>query len=81
MGQNIIANLDGLRPLVRDEDVALLGARDADEREGSAAPTRAPRPCWSSTWARPGEPGVREAAEQAARHVLNEGVESYWIHL
>src|SRR5829696_2398617 len=39
-GPDVIADLDGLRPLVRDEDVAALGARDAVERQelGGADP-------------------------------------------
>ena len=34
----MIADLGGLGPLVRDEDVAALGSRDADEREHDGSP-------------------------------------------
>jgi arginase len=80
-GPDIIANLDGLRPLVRDEDVALLGARDADERQELGSPDPRATAMLVLDLGEMRKLDVREAAEQAARHVLTEGVERYWIHL
>lgn len=80
-GPDIIANLDGLRPLVRDEDVALLGSRDADERQELGSPDPRATAMLVLDLAEMRELDVREAAEQAARHVLNAGIEGYWVHL
>jgi arginase len=80
-GPAVIANLDGLKPLVRDEDVAVLGARDADERAefGGLDPHTTAILVLELMEMRP--LGARNAAEQAIRHILKEGVEGYWIHL
>ena len=47
-GRNIVCDLEGRRPLVRDGDVAVLGCRDETSREAAAA-SRCPATCWSWT--------------------------------
>ena len=80
-GPAVIANLDGLKPLIRDEDVAALGARDADERAelNGLDPHTTAMLVLELMEMRP--LGAHIAAEQAVRHILKEGVEGYWIHL
>lgn len=77
----MIANLGGLGPLVRDEDVAVLGSRDADEREQLGSPDPRSTAMLVLDLAEMRELGVREAAEQAVRHVEKGGVEGCWVHL
>ena len=80
-GPDVIADLGGLKPLVRDEDVVLLGARDADERKRLGSPDPRATAMLVLELGEMRELGLREASERAVRHVLKEGVEGYWMHL
>jgi arginase len=80
-GPAVIANLGGLGPLVRDEDVAALGSRDAREREELGGPDPRATAMLVLDLHELRELGARVAAEQAARHVLLGGAAGYWVHL
>jgi arginase len=80
-GPELLADLDGLRPLVRDEDVALVGYRVLgdndhflDEHVRDTAITVLDYP------------GIREhgtvaALDRALAAVTRPGVEGFWVHL
>jgi arginase len=80
-GPAVIANLGGLGPLVRDEDVAALGSRDAIEREELGSPDPRATSMLVLDLEEMRELGAREAAERAVRHVLTGGAAGYWVHL
>lgn len=80
-GPAVVANLDGLSPLVRDEDVAALGSRDAGEREELGSPEPRETAMLVLDLSEMRRLGPPEAASRAVRHVMTEGVEGFWVHL
>ena len=79
-GPAVLANLEGLGPLVRDQDVAVIGYRDAEEaaRFGSRDVRESEMHLFDLT--RTLDLGGRAAAEQAVSAVLANNVEGFWIH-
>jgi arginase len=80
-GPAVLADLDGLRPLVRDEDVALLGYRDAAEaRAAGSQDVRASavrvRDLWEVRAA-----GAAPAAAAAVRALAGGDRAGFWVHL
>jgi arginase len=80
-GPDLFADIDGARPLVRDEDVAVLGPRDASERQEFGSPDASATAMLVLELEQLRLMGMVQAAEEAMRHVLKEGVEGFWIHL
>jgi arginase len=81
-GPSIVADIEGRRPLVREEDVAVLGFRDAEEqaRYGSQP---LPPAMLGLNLARVRELGAESAAREAVRHLTrrNGPDGGFWIHL
>jgi arginase len=80
-GPEIVTNLEGLRPLMRDEDVVVFGFRDA---ELAAAEGSHPLPSTlrAIDLATVRERGVEHAARDALAHLEREdGAAGFWIHL
>ena len=80
-GPALVTNLEGLGPLVRDEDVAVLGFRDAED-----AAEHGSQPLPASIRAIPLHEFRRLGAERAAQSALAQltrtgGPERFWIHL
>jgi arginase len=80
-GPAVLADLGGLRPLVQDEDVVLLGYRDAAEaRAAGSQDVRATavhaRDLWEVRAA-----GAGPAAALAARALTGGDRAGYWVHL
>ncbi|MEP7022372.1 MAG: arginase family protein [Actinomycetota bacterium] len=80
-GPGVLTNLDGLRPLVRDEDVALVGYRvfgDNDhvleEHVRNTAITVIDYPEIRET-------GTASTVSKALAAVTRPGTEGYWVHL
>ncbi len=79
-GPGIVADLEGLRPLVRDEDVALLGYRDAEQaREHGSQPL--PNALFAQDLATLRRKGAPEAVRAAIEHLCRPEIEGFWIHL
>lgn len=80
-GPEIVTNLEGLRPLMRDEDVVVFGFRDA---ELSVAEGSQPLPptLRAIDLATVRERGVERAAREALAHLeRKDGPAGFWIHL
>ena len=80
-GPAIVTDLEGHRPLVRDEDSVLFGFRDADEqaRYGSQP---LPTGLLALDLARVRQLGAAAAAHEAVTHLTRPGRPSgFWIHL
>jgi arginase len=80
-GPELVTNLEGRRPLVRDEDAVVFGLRDAVHAaaEGSQplASTIRAMDLWSVR-----ELGVERAGRGALAHLeRNDGPAGFWIHL
>ena len=80
-GPEIVTNIEGRRPLVRDEDVVAFAFRDA---EHAAAEGSQPLPptLHAMDLATVRERGVEPAAREALTHLEREnGPAGFWIHL
>jgi arginase len=83
-GPALLADIEGLRPLVRDEDVAVLGHRDsAQAREYGGQPL--PPAIFAQDLDTLRRVGAEEAARAAIEHLCRPrntgGIDGFWIHL
>jgi arginase len=78
-GPDIVANIEGRGPLVRDEDVVLFGRRDAEqaERYGSQP---VPDTLCTIDLAAIRRLGVDRAARAAVAHLDRDDADGFWIH-
>jgi arginase len=76
-GQGDLTDVEGLGPLVRDEDVVALGEREGDPR--TADILRTGITVWDLAAVRSLGPG--EAAARAVERLRENGVEGFWVHL
>jgi arginase len=79
-GPEVLTNLEGLRPLVRDEDVVAFGFRDAQEqREYGSQPL--PRELLALELSEVRSLGAKHAAQRAIEHIAAKPVQGFFIHL
>jgi arginase len=79
-GPESMTTFEGRRPLVRDEDVAVLGVRDADEAAGYGSQPLPPA-VKAIDLAEVRGSGAEAAAQDAVGHLLRDGLDGFWIHL
>lgn len=79
-GPTLLTNVEGLRPLVRDEDVVALGHRDAQEACGQGAPSLAKAQITSIDINMARTLGMAGSAA-AALSVVTRETEGFWVHL
>ncbi|MCE9666458.1 arginase family protein [Myxococcus stipitatus] len=81
-GPSVLSDLEGLRPLVRDEDVAILGVRDPDVWgiEVAAEHARDTAMAWLDLDVLRKE-GMAAGAERALARFRASGVQGFWMHL
>lgn len=79
-GPDSLINLDGLGPLVRDEDVAVLGFRDHEAQRQEGSP---PLPATIRALDLPAvrERGAATAAETALGVVARPELDGFWLHV
>jgi arginase len=83
-GPALLADLDGLGPLMADADVVALGARDADERHAAGSQdvrATAARVLELADVRALGADGAARAADAAVTHLAARGVAGCWVHL
>jgi arginase len=81
-GPELLTNLEGLRPLVRDEDVVAFGFRDAHEqREYGSQPL--PPTVFALDLQEVRRLGVKQAAQRAVEHLTaaDRPTQGFFIHL
>jgi arginase len=80
-GPAVVADIEGRRPLVRDEDAVAFAYRDADEQARFGSQPLPPG-LLSFDLARVRRLGAAAAASQATRHLTREsGPGGFWIHI
>src|SRR5262245_49589450 len=80
-GPDVIANIDGLKPLVRDDDIVAFGFRDGEQqREYGSQDIRATG-IQTFDLERVRALGVTAAAEQAIAKLYENELGGFWIHL
>jgi arginase len=78
-GPDVVTNIEGRRPLVRDEDVVLFGARDAEQaRQYGSQPL--PDTVCAIDLEAVRRLGVDAAAEAAVAHLDRDDLDGFWIH-
>jgi arginase len=81
-GPEVLTNLEGRQPLVRDEDVVLLGYRDAQEQAAHGSQPL-PRDLLAFDLARLRQTGAEAIAQAAIEHLTRPDgpSEGFWIHI
>jgi arginase len=79
-GPDLLANIEGRGPLVRDEDTVAFGFRDEDEQAGCGSqPLPATLRAYDLAAVR--AMGVEAAAREAVAHLTRSGLEGFFIHV
>lgn len=80
-GPDLLTNIDGLRPLVRDEDIILFGYRDRIEssRYGSQQVEDTPIHAFDLDFVRSN--GIKNATSVALDRISKSRLDGVWIHL
>ena len=79
-GPAILTDIEGLRPLVRDEDVALLGHRDSAQALAGGSQSL-PDALFAQDLHELRRVGASEAARAAIEHLCRPDLHGFWIHL
>jgi arginase len=79
-GPHVLTDLEGRRPLVRDEDVVAFGFRDSSE-SAQAGMQPLPPMVHTTELARVREMGAAAAAGEAVGWLDSGGAAGYWVHL
>ncbi len=80
-GPAALTEIDGLKPLVRDEDIVAFGFRDAEQQREYGSQDIRDTAIHAIELDEVRKLGVAVAAEQAAGVLRRNGVEGLWIHL
>jgi arginase len=80
-GPELLTNLDGLRPLVRDEDVALVGYRVFGDNDHVLGEHVRDTAITVLDFPDIREHGAASTLERALAAVTRPGVEGFWVHL
>lgn len=80
-GPEALTDLDGQRPLVRDEDVVVFGFRDAESAAEYGSPDVRQTAMHTFDLAQVRGMGPAAAARQGLAALESSGVEGFWIHL
>lgn len=79
-GPALLADIEGLGPLVRDEDAVVFGFRDAEEQaEYGSQPL--PEDLLAYDLGKIRELGVEAAASEAVKHLTRPGLQGFFIHI
>jgi arginase len=80
-GPEIVTDLEGLRPLVRDEDVVALGIRDAELAETHGSQRIEDTDIEVIDFAAFRRAGAAAAAQKALTRLERPDLDGFWIHL
>ena len=80
-GPAVLTDIDGLKPLVRDEDIVSFGFRDAEESKEHGSQDIRETPIHAFELDEVRERGAAVAAGQAAGILCRDDLDGFWIHL
>ena len=80
-GPAVVTDLEGRRPLVRDEDVAALARRDAEETEEHASQRIEDTAIEVIDLTALREAGAEASMERVLRRLTSSDLDGFWIHL
>lgn len=80
-GPALLTDIDGLRPLVRDEDIVAFGSRDREPaaQEGSQDINQFPIEVYDLAQVQ--KRGITATLRQGLQHLLKNDLVGFWIHL
>jgi arginase len=80
-GPEVLSDIDGLKPLVRDEDIVAFGFRDAEQSREYGSQDIRETEIHALELDEVRELGAAAAAEQAAGILRRDDLEGFWIHI
>ena len=80
-GPKIVADLEGLRPLIRDEDVVAFGRRDAEDAAAHGSQRVEDTAITVVDLAEVRQRGASDAAASAIKDLVQAEAVGFWIHL
>jgi arginase len=80
-GPDILTNIDGLRPLVRDEDIVLFGYRDAEQQKEFGSQDVRQTAIHAFDLEQVRELGITAAAEQGIEKLRQYPLSGIWLHI
>jgi arginase len=80
-GPNILTNINGLKPLVKDEDIVVFGYRDAEQAASYGSQDVTSTNMQVYDLSRVKELGIKDASSLATKKLLENEVDGFWIHL
>jgi arginase len=80
-GPDILTNIDGLRPLVKDEDIVVFGYRDAEQAASYGSQDVTDTNMHVYDLSSVNELGIANASSLAMRKLLANEIDGFWIHL
>jgi arginase len=80
-GPSVLTNIDGLRPLVRDEDIVVFGYRDTEQQQEFGSQDVRETAIQAFDLERVREVGITAAAEQGIMKLRRNSLAGIWLHL
>lgn len=80
-GPDVLTDIDGLKPLVRDEDVVQMGMRDGEQQREYGSRDIRETAIHAFNLERVRSMGIGAAANQAIKTLRKNQLEKFWIHL
>jgi arginase len=80
-GPDVLSDLDGQKPLVRDEDVAVFGFRDMEEAVGYKMPKLSETGLTTFELPLIRKMGLENATRDALKVVKRDDLDGFWIHI
>lgn len=80
-GPDILANIDGLRPLVRDEDIVVCGYRDAEQQREFGSQDVRGAAIHAFDLGQVRKLGITTAVEEGVMKLRRNSLEGVWVHL
>jgi arginase len=80
-GPGVLADIDGLKPLIRDEDAVVFGYRDAAQAESYRSPDVRQSGMFVLSLEEVRQLGVENASREALGWLLEKPVGGVWIHV
>ena len=80
-GPDVLANIDGLKPLVRDRDIILFGYRDREQAASFGSQDVRNTDIYSFDLTYVKELGITTAASDALKKLLHDELCGFWIHI
>ena len=80
-GPDVLTNIDGLKPLVLDEDIILFGYRDTEQAVNYGSQDVRKTKMHTFDFAYVSKSGIMGSAPQAIKLLLKDRLDGFWIHL